>query len=406
MNRTEVVYIYLRIFAITGFLILLGLHLFDYTPFAFVAASLFLIDWREVWTKETGIVILFLLSVYVTWFFLDHHIIENQWCIGHGILLFSGYALGLSINVPYLKDTPYEEKIIFYLLFGFFFAYMVSLLYSYITLPSASALNREGMYVFFQNEYKRLHINDGNLISTIIAYYLSFSVVLLPLVLFHFKMLLSKKFHIVELFLFILNALFALYLANAMQRRIVVLLLIVVFCYFAVLLLLNHLRSMSLRKLFSTLLIIVFSLSAGYYLMHDSEAVKRLVSTDLLHVRRFGFWLPGLQAMLDHPWGGGHGVFVGHNMRLAHNTWIDIGKDFGLIPFILSIILFGVHSVKLFQIISNRNVDRIYKDIFIIIFLCFFVIMMIEPVFTSDKTFIFYLMFYFGFLNRFHQSKQ
>jgi hypothetical protein len=372
-------------------------------PLAFVAASLFLIDWWKVWSKETGIVILFLLSVYVTWFLLDHHIVENQWRIGHGILLFSGYAMGLSIDVSRLRDTAYKEKIIFYLLFAFFFAYMASLLYSYITLPSASALNREGMYVFFQNEYKRLHVNDGNLVSTVIAYYLSFSVVLLPFILFHFKTLLVKKFHIIELFLFMLVALFALYLANAMQRRIVVFLLIVVFCYFAILLFFNHLRTKSYRKIFSTLFIIIFSLSAGYYLMHDSEAMKRLVSTNLLHIRRFGFWLPGLQVIIDHPWGGGHGVFVGHNMHLAHNTWIDIGKDFGLIPFILSIVLFGMYFGKLFQIMGSQRVDRILKDLLAIIFLCFFVILMIEPVFTSDKTFIFYLMFYFGFLNRFSQ---
>ena len=284
---------------------------------------------------------------------------------------------------------------------AFFIAYVLLLLYSYIVLPLDNPLTREGMYVCFQNEYKRLNVNDGNLISTIIAYYLTFTVIILPFILFYFKEFRERKFSYFELLFLLGIASFALYLSTEMGRRTVLLLLLLTFLYLGVSVIANKFKARNYYYILFVVIILILFAAIAYYLFADTMAGKRLISSAIMQDRRFQFWLPGLQAMIDYPFGGGNSVYVAQDMKLAHNTWIDIGKDFGIIPFVAAIVFFLVHLFHLIRIMLNKTLDSFIKHIFVIFFMCFFAILMIEPVFTSDKTFFFYIIFYLGLLKNY-----
>jgi len=383
---------------IIGFLVVLGSHLLDYYPFIFIITGIILVDWEKIKQKEIILLAIFLGSIYITWFVLDPSIINNYRLLGQGLLIFIAYLLGLSINIKSLKEEKYYEKIIFYLFFGFFIAYIVLLLYSYIMIAQDSPLTAYGMHTYFQNEYKRLNINRGNLISTIIAYHLIFSAIILPFILFYFKKLRLKNFSYFELLLLLGTALFSLYLATEMGRRTVVFLLLLTFLYLGISVIASKFKGHNYYHVLFVGIAIAFLFILGYYLFGDTKAVKRLISTNISQEKRFQFWLPGLTAMMNFPFGGGHDVILENYTKLAHNTWIDIGKDFGIIPFIAAIVFFLVHLFYLIRITLNKTLDNFIKHIFVIFFISFIAIMMIEPVFTSDKTFFFYIIFYLGSL--------
>ena len=403
------------------FLFILGSHLLDYHPLFFIVVSIILIDWRKIYLKEVLVLFIFLTSVYITLLFLDRDIIHNfdkaMKFLSQALMLFLAYLFGLSIRKFSKSKTFKNDKFIFYIFFGFFIAYTISLLYSYIVLPEDNPITREGMYVCFQNEYKRLNVNGGNLISTVIAYYLTFTVILLPFILLYFKEFRARKFSHLELLFLVGCSFFTLYLASEMGRRTVLFLLLLTFLYLGISIIINKFKAHNYYHILLVVISIILLIILGYYFFADTMAVKRLISLDITQVKRFQFWTPGLQAMMDHPFGGGHDVIVGQNgkgfnMKLAHNTWIDIGKDFGIIPFVAFIIFFLIHMLYIIRVFLSKTINSLTKHLFVVIFVCFFAIMMIEPVFTSDKTFFFYIIFYLGFLKNYsdciksHENQQ
>ena len=397
----------LRIFLIGAFFFLLGTHIWDYHPFVFVIASLFLISWNKLFTKETLVLALFIFSLYVTWFFLDREMLLSEpWRVGQGILLLSAYALGMSVDFKYLQEKKSShEKIVFYLLFGFFIAYTFSLVYSYFNLPEVNGIDREGMYVRFPNEYLRLHVHQGNLISTIIAYHLTFMVVLLPFLLFYFKGLKEKGFYTLELLILISLSLFALYLASVMQRRTVFVLFLFSLFYVVLIRSIEYLRTLRMKTLVGMLSFVLTLLVIGYYIFSDTAMVTRL-TTEGLHDKRFDFWKSGIQVMLNYPWGGGHHIFVGKNMRLAHNMWIDIGKDFGVIPFLLFVLFCLFHLISFIRFLFFKRYKGVVKHLIIVICVSLLMIWMIEPVFTSDKTFLVYGIFVLALMHNLSQKSK
>ena len=385
------------------FLFLLGSHWLDYSLPIFIMASFFLINWKEVYSKEFALLTFFILSVYVTWIYLDNNLLYNFdlaiRIFPPGVMVLIAYLLGASIRITPEKQDLGAEKTVFYILFMFFIAYTISIMYSYFSIPQDQHLTPDGLYVCFQNEYKRQNVHGGRLISTIIAYYLTFMAVVLPLVLLYYRAFRERKFYTFELLFLILLALFAIYLSNAMGRRTVLLLLVVTFAYLAVFILTTHLKKLNIKTFLLGLIIFTAIASIGYYLAADTEAAKRIMSRGL-HDRRFGFWLPGLQVMLDYPFGGGNGIFLAHDTKLAHNTWIDIGKDFGVIPFTAIVLFFLIHIPYLIRMLLSQNITIFLKHQFLIIFFALLAILMIEPVFTSDKTFFAYVIFFLGYIKQ------
>jgi len=418
------------------FLALLGTHYFDYQLYLFIFAGLFLVNWHFVTNKNFLLVFLFILSIYVTWSFLDPRILYEVHLrieiFSQGLLILLMYLLGFSICTNQHHKLLVSNKSVFYILFIFIISYSFVVFWSYATIKQDSPLSTYGMFVSFPNPYQRAHVNGGRLISTILTYYLTLMSFLLPLILFYFTRLKKQGFYLLELFLLILLSIFVLYITAMMGRRTVFVLFTLILLLSLLIWVITHSKGGKYFLLIG-LLITVIIYSVFYFLTHqeDNSEIKAMIVTENMIIpivehpktiqekiddiplyqklmakgisdHRFIWWSTALNVMMDYPFGGGNGIYLEKGMRLAHNTWIDIGKDLGIIPFTFFIIISSLHIYYLIQIILSRDVEALLKYQLIIISIGVFAIMMIEPVFTSDKTFFAYIFFYFGILGRVH----
>jgi len=415
-----------------SFLLLLGSHFLDYHLYIFIILALFLVKWSSLnQSKNIILVAFFVLSMYVTWTFLDKRLVSDFTLalevFSHGIFIFLMYLLGLSIKIKHSGSTLVSDRNIFYALFLFVISYSFFVLWSYITITQDTSLSGVGMYVCFPNPYQRAHVNGGRLISTILTYYLTLMTFILPFILFYFTKLKRKGFYGIELLLLAALAIFILYITALMGRRTVFALFALVF---VLLFLLQFVRvKIDIKKmLFYSLVVIAFLYSIYAFILEpknpakfegfiltsdlmiplmgapepslleksmDFPIVKKLMAVGL-HDKRFGWWSTAFDVILTYPYGGGNGVYIAPGIRLAHNTWIDIGKDFGIIPFVLFFIVTLLHLYYLVKIFFSNYVENLLKYQLLMIAIGVFAIMMIEPVFTSDKTFFAYIFFYFG----------
>ena len=399
-----------HLFLVTLYLTILGSHLFDDKIYLFVIASIFLIDWKNIFSKESLLVAIFILSIYIIWFFLDHDVLFKRdvaiKVISQLLLIFSAYLLGRSIKLDIENSSPLAIKYSFYLLFSFFIAYSFMILYSYFTIKQDSPLTWQGLFVNFPNEYKRLHVNGGRLISTIIAYYLTISSFIVAyLVIFFDKFKTARVFSLVEFLLLIFISLFSLYIASLMGRRTTIVLFIAIF---ALLLLIRFIfLSTHKEKILIVLLLLATTLLIYYFfgdiLKEKFSYIYHRLTHQGLRAKRFTFWIPALKIMLEHPFGGGHSYFVSPGMKLAHNAWLDIGKDFGVIPFVLFILIAVLHLYYFAKIAIISSINNHIKFQILIILCGLITMLMIEPIFTSDKTFIAYLFFLFGFITQLYK---
>ena len=101
-----------------------------------------------------------------------------------------------------------------------------------------------------------------------------------------------------------------------MGRRTVFVLVLLSFLYLGATTLLAKIKTANYYHILIIVVVMILLVLVGYYLFADTMAVKRLASASITNDRRFQFWLPGLQIMLDHPFGGGNGLYVGHDMNL------------------------------------------------------------------------------------------
>jgi hypothetical protein len=257
------------------------------------------------------------------------------------------------------------------------------------------------MFVWYNNVYAIANVNGGKLISTIIAYYLIFAVMLIPITFFAntlFQPCSLKR--CTERFLLMLLGLFALYIAAQMGRRVVMVLFALAMVYWIFFYLLRNIRiflkTKKTRLILSSLFFIVLVMLVSYWLLSDSDALRRLTKSSILHDHRFEFWRPALKIMFDNPFGGGHSIYITPKMYLAHNTWIDIGKYFGIIPFLLSIFFFFIHIGYWWQLNFSSTISTETKHMFNSLLFIAFAQLMIEPVFISDKIFFAYVIYLLG----------
>ncbi len=402
-----------HILFVTLILAILGTHLLGDNIYVLVIASLFFIDWEKIVSKETILVALFLLTVYIIWFLVDHDVLFKMHIaikvVSELLLILCFYLLGNSIHYDPHDQSSQSIRYIFYLLFGFFIAYTSMIIYSYIAIKQDHPLTSYGLYVNFPNEYKRLHVNGGRLISTIIAYYLTISSFLFSYFIIFFDRFKKKKiFSIWEMIIFITIALFSLYVAVLMGRRTTLMLF---FTVFTLLLFVRFLFDSTYKEKGIIILLLVLLSIVTYHFFEDFIQrhfmyIYNKLMVKGIHDVRFSFWIPGLEAMLAYPFGGGHGVFVAHGIRLAHNTWIDIGKDFGVIPFTLFVMICVLHLYYFIRILFSPSVNIFLKYQLLIILCGMIPILMIEPVFTSDKLYIAYLFFVFGFITHLYKHNK
>ena len=417
------------------FLSLLGSHFLENYLYIFIILGLFLVNWTNLFHKNILLIMLFFASVYISWIFLDPRLL-HQWYLAKevflpGILILLMYLLGFSIRTEQKDGIQFSSRNIFYLLFIFVITYSFFVLWSYFTITQDNPLSGIGMYVCFPNPYQQAHINGGRLISTILTYYLTLMTFMLPLIVFYFNKLKKQGFYTVELLLLVGLSLFVLYITAIMGRRVVFVLFTLV-CLFLFLTYIIHYKKIK-KVLFSLALLVTLFYGINSYMQeqNNTSQLKAIVVTDDFMVpivqstkkqtfnldtisvfnklthrglkdQRFSWWEKSFHVMLEHPFGGGNGIYLAPGIKLTHNVWLDMGKDLGIIPFTLLLIITLLHLYYLIRIFFSKQIEYLLKYQLVILAIGLFAIMMIEPVFNSDKTFFAYIFFYFGILGKLH----
>ena len=390
-----------NILLVALFFFLLGTHLLAKNQWLIlIIIALFLIDWKKVKIAVPELLVLgvFAFSVYNKEYSINFSFAENTTSVGAILMLFVSYLLGLSIKGFLPGSLPNERKL-FYLLVGYSIGYILVILYSHIAIPQDNPLTTFGMHVYYENMWS--YVRDGKLVSTVIAYNLTLLGVLLPFLIFNFKEFRERKFSFPELFILGGLMLYSLYLGVEMGRRIILLLLLISFIYMVIISLLKISKKYHMHHgLFFAIIIILLCVPAYYYLLQDTLLIKRMITYSIFSDPRFSWWLPGLQCMMDYPMGGGFEVDLrpGKWSKLAHNTWIDIGKSSGVLAFASFVIFYLWHAQYLYKTLINKGISIFMKSLILIISFSLLAVMMIEPVFRSQKVFIFYSIFLLGFL--------
>lgn len=93
--------------------------------------------------------------------------------------------------------------------------------------------------------------------------------------------------------------------------------------------------------------------------------------------RRFEYQYLGFVSLLTNPFGTSNKI---GQANYAHNMWLDIGKDAGIITF-LFLLLYSFFSIKsLIMINKNSNVQKLFKIYFNSLYLGVFLNFLVEPI--------------------------
>lgn len=384
------------LYATTLFFFLLGSQQLVSRWLIFIFLALFLINWKKLFSIEVLSLIFFIFSLYGVYAYNHREIFDNysltMEVAKKATMILIVYMLGVSLR-GVSRNNLSDERKVFYLLYAFFIAYAIMILYSYFMLPQDNPLSGHGMQV----SYKALYVFHGRVNSTHIAYFLSMVSVLLPFLLIYSKAFRERKFNFLELLILYVLAIFSLYLAIQMGRRLTMYIVILIFVFMSAKVVWLTLKKHNIYWALSLLIGVCLVFSVGYYLMSDSPIAKRILVGGLAD-KRYEWWIQGLRYMIEYPWGGA-ATIPSHGENLyVHNTWIDIGKGYGILAFLSLIFFYSLHFKYYYRILVDKTISGFMTSLILIISLALFLNMLIEPIFHTEQSYFFYSIFFLGFV--------
>ncbi|MEK3987463.1 hypothetical protein MHB77_29460 [Paenibacillus sp. FSL K6-3166] len=222
----------------------------------------------------------------------------------------------------------------------------------------------------------------GNITATGVNTYLSLGLSLLPLILLSK----NKKIRLISLVLFSVSLYSMFALGNRTGLLIIALSVVCSFLFTG---------NLTGKKL-SIGTIILLSSFLFYQYLNTTMIGDRLSSGSFFSDPRFQAWRIALTGLADHPFGGKLTVLP---LSYAHNMWLDVGHEAGLIPMIL-LLVFTLLSLKKLIFILKSDSPLDIKIIFICFFVAFFVTFFLEPIMEGWFYYFNIFCFVFGVLSR------
>ena len=391
----------IRLLGIFATITLLGSHILYGHQLPFILLALLFVDWKKTNSIEMGILILSVIALYGV-YTKEHMAMFNDlnWSlsvVGELTMILLFYLLGSSI-VTDKNRNDLDDRDIFYLLYGFFILYVIGIVFSYYYYSENEILSRLGYRVYYATKGLHFH-TDGKIAVTIVSYLSSPIIVLLPMVVLSFKSFRDRSFSYFEILLLITIGVISLWISIGTGRRLAIFLIIIVFLWMASQLLYYIHRRYSWHYIFIAILLAGVLIYTGYYFLQNTDAIIRIKSHHGFTDQRSRWWHKGLQHMWQYPFGGADHMPIGKAYETkAHNTWIDIGKSYGIFAFSFLVLFYLMHIRYLYRIMKSKRVSLFMKNIIIILSFVLFFNMMIEHIFDSSKEFIIYSIFFLGFL--------
>ena len=301
------------------------------------------------------------------------------------------------------KEFPYKKT----------YVVLFSVIYGALLFAVLSVLKTIGIYGSLEAAFATLGRRDivsfwgENLITvTGLNTYIALSGAMLPTVFFIDT---SMRHLNLKKLLIIFGSLASLYIALQSGSRTGVL-VIVASCIMSLFLFINKQKNITnrfkLKEVFYAYIIVVLLVFAiiGYFLniygirdsLSSSLTVQRLQDMSALDDPRVIVWGEAIEGVFREPLGGRK---IGLSLEYAHNLWLDVGHDAGLIPLILLLIFTGTGFLSIVKFLKTNH-SSFLKSTVISSFSAFFIIFLFEPVMQG---WFYYFVIYCFFLGVIHK---
>lgn len=347
-----------------------------------------------------GIVIAFLLLPIVIWKFLSEQITKRAMVMSGLLLAFSAYY---SFTAKRYGFT--ESNVVF---LGYLFVPIVMYLAGYIFVKTEKRY-KESYWLFMIVTISTLLFSVLSIFRTIRMYgslenaspmyggravmsywgdnflsatgmntYVSLAIALAPVLLLKDKNI--KHIKLMK-FIMMICVFMSLYVSIKLGNRTGILILMASFMTVFI-----FTTKFSSRKIANTVVGVIILLF-GYLIYYgnvfgvksnfESTMVgQRIINSSELHDPRFTAWGEAFNGLFNYPLGGRHTIL---SLRYAHNLWLDVGYDVGIIPFLLIVLftLFGIISIKKFL---KGNHPTMFKGLIISSFTAIIITCFLEPI--------------------------
>ncbi|MED4691861.1 hypothetical protein [Peribacillus frigoritolerans] len=226
--------------------------------------------------------------------------------------------------------------------------------------------------------------------------YISLGLCLLPIC------FLSNKFKIPMLKIFSIIC-FSLSLFTTLQLGNRTGLVIVIISIFMVLFLTDK---MGMKKIISILSLMLFLLIVNFlykqnfwglkFVWENSYMHSRFTSSNLEEDPRFTAWKSAFWGLFEHPFGGRETeIAIGY----AHNLWLDIGYDVGVLP-LLILLVFTLISLKSVILFIKFGHPVFLKGLIIALYTSFIITFFVEPILQGLIIYFTFFCFIVGAVQR------
>ncbi|MCE3202471.1 O-antigen ligase family protein [Paenibacillus sonchi] len=131
----------------------------------------------------------------------------------------------------------------------------------------------------------------------------------------------------------------------------------------------------TLKKIFSIATTVVL-LTVLLRIVDSTFLLNRFSTTSGLNDPRFEAWKAAFAGLFKYPLGGEMAPLP---LKFAHNMWLDVGFEAGIVPFLL-LTMFTLSVIKSLFIIRNTNLPQGLKVIYFCLFTAFFITFSLEPI--------------------------
>ena len=311
---------------------------------------------------------------------------------------FYGFSESITVIVSYalaptimylLGYTFIDNKNQYNKMFSVFFTIaMGTLMFAFLSVLKTSSL-----YGSLDNAFYSLGKRDvfsfwgqNNITVTGLNTYVSFSAAIVPLIFFENK---KMKYIKITKTLIVINYLISLYIILQTGSRTGILILIssILTSFFIVLSKRKKtIKKISKKKVISTyllgcffILIIITFIGNSQGIIEQIEnslTIQRLQNTQAVDDPRIQVWKEAFVGIYRNPLGGRQTHL---SLDYAHNLWLDVGYDAGIIPFLLIIIITTIGLISVVRILL-KDYSAFLKTLVVTTFSSIFIIFLLEPI--------------------------
>ncbi len=359
-------------------LFMLGLQITALSMFTFGVAVVLLVDYKKILSRTS--ILLFFFLIYFLGETYHNNIITFPEFIKYFIYYFLSYQLGAA-SIIFNTDNKISNKQLFCLLYGFFVGFVVYLIIN-VSFVDQSDIS--------SNLVRICTPSFGIMRRTATTYYLSPLIVLIPVSIYYYANIfrhVRKYFFEFVVLATITSA--SLYLTIIMDRVEPLAMLLLVSIIFVISFILNRKWSNVVVSRVYKMAIILVSVGGIYWLIFNTDIITKIVD-GVTNSIRFNLWCAGIDSLIKYPLGGCNNCLIreyGQTSIYAHNMWLDVGRNGGIISILLLLFFQIAHIKYVWKIINYPEISEFLKSSLLILIFTLMMNYFVDPIFEEAPIF-------------------